>query len=451
MIEANHDHPIHIEHDVNIHFEDKKRSIHFFWFMWIIYAVVSMTKNCFSAAISDIVADGFMTKSQTELITAMFYVVYTPLQVVGGIFADKFSPERMIKLGLFGGALANAAIFFFNTFTADIGIIYPAMMVSWIFNAVVQFAIWASVFKVVSSQCVRSDRAKMIFLISFSPSAGFFLSYAIGAVLPDWRMNFSISALALLVLGITLHFWDRHVDKYMKWDKVVPASATDNGEKKHSGSTLKLFLESGFILLLVCIFFRDSVNASVRRIASSLLREEFSIDPSLGNLMSVLIVCAGMLGIFIAKELLLHGAVKNFVGGTVIGLGVAAAFSVLFIFAPNTATNVLCMCIIAGITAATSLFSNTISSAFVRYGKNATAAGLANAAVSIGFISPLIVVLIQENTESWQAAKLAIAIAAIVSTVMAATALPLYTKFKKKEDELDEEKRAESEKTETKA
>ena len=44
--------------------------------------------------------EGAMTKSQTGLITAVFYLVYAPLQVVGGIFADKYDPEKLIKIGL---------------------------------------------------------------------------------------------------------------------------------------------------------------------------------------------------------------------------------------------------------------------------------------------------------------------------------------------------------------
>ena len=179
-----------------VHLENKKVSKQFYLIIWIEYALIYMTKNCFSAAMADIVSEGFMIKSQTELITSMFYVVYTPLQIVGGIVSDKFSPERMIKIGLIGGSIANASIFLFNVFSSDIAVIYPAMMISWIFNAAVQFSIWASIFKVVSSQCCRSDRPRMIFLISLSPSAGFLLSYTIGAVLPNWRLNFLISSLS---------------------------------------------------------------------------------------------------------------------------------------------------------------------------------------------------------------------------------------------------------------
>ena len=434
MTETDFDRPIKIERDVNVHFEDKKRSIHFFWFMFGIYSVVSMTKNCFSAAIGGILEEGFMTKSETELITSLFYLVYTPLQILAGIFADKFSPERLIKIGLLGGALANGTIFFFNYFSSDVKVVYPAMLVSWVFNAIVQFAIWASIFKVVSSQCVRSDRPKMIFFISFSPSMGFFLSYALGAVLPDWRMNFSISAISLLALAIILHFYDKHVDKYMKWDKVVPKVELST-EKKSSHSTFKLFLESGFILLLLSIFLRDSVGACMRRIATPFFQDVFNLDKSIGNLMSVLIVTVSMIGIFVAKEMLIHNTIKNQMMGIVVGLGATTLISVLFIFASNVATNVITMCLIAGMTTATNLFTSTISAAFEKYGKNATAAGLANAAVSFGYIAPLGTAFLQEQTGSWMAVKIAIAIAAAVSLIIAILVLPLYNRFNKKQAE----------------
>ena len=90
---------INIEHDINIHLENKVVSRRFFLYIFAMYSLVCMTKNCFNGALADIVTEGVLTKSQTGFITAMFYIVYTPLQIVGGIFADKFSPELMIKIG----------------------------------------------------------------------------------------------------------------------------------------------------------------------------------------------------------------------------------------------------------------------------------------------------------------------------------------------------------------
>ena len=96
---------------VHMHLENKKVSRNFFWMLWIMYAVVYMTKNCYSAAMASIVYEGVLTKSQTGLISAAFYFVYAPLQVVGGLFADKYNPERMIKIGLVGSGISNLIIF----------------------------------------------------------------------------------------------------------------------------------------------------------------------------------------------------------------------------------------------------------------------------------------------------------------------------------------------------
>ena len=95
----------------NIHFENRKVSRKFFALVWCMYVMVYMTKSCFSAAMASIVYEGTMTKSQTGFITAMFFLVYAPLQIVGGIFADRYDPHKLIKIGLLGGSIANLIVF----------------------------------------------------------------------------------------------------------------------------------------------------------------------------------------------------------------------------------------------------------------------------------------------------------------------------------------------------
>ncbi len=421
-------HQIHVERDINIHLENKKVSIHFFWFIWILYAVVSMTKNCFSAAMADIVAEGFMLKSQTELITSMFYIVYTPMQIVGGIAADKISPERLIKIGLIGAAISNTVIFFFNTS-------YPIMIAAWIFNAVAQFGIWPSVFKIVSSQCIRSDRPKMFFLINLSFNAGLVLSYGVGAILTDWRMNFSISAVALLICAVALHFYDRHVDKYMLWDKVIEAKPIDKCDNTGKNiSTLGLFCSSGFFLLLVVVFLRDSFSSIVKRISATMLDETFGVGPSLGTFMSTLIIVSILLGIIAVSAMISHSLIKNYVMGTLIGLIVSTVLALLFVFAPSVATNVILMCLMAGFSNGIAVFTTFINSSFTKYGKNATAAGISNAASACGFVAPLIAVLIQENS-GWSAVKILLVVIGALSVILSLILLPIYNRFKKREAE----------------
>lgn len=159
---------------VHMHLENKKVSRNFFWMLWLMYAVVYMTKNCYSAAMASIVHEGVLTKSQTGLISAAFYFVYAPLQIVGGVFADKYNPERMIKIGLIGGGLANLIIFLNQN--------YYVMLFAWVFNSIIQFALWPSVFKIISSQLESEYKIKGIYYITFSSTFGLLLAYIVTAL-----------------------------------------------------------------------------------------------------------------------------------------------------------------------------------------------------------------------------------------------------------------------------
>ena len=188
--------------DINIHLENKSESRHFFVYLWLMYALVYMTKNCFSGALSAIVAEGSLTLAETTFISAAFYIVYTPLQILGGIFADKYSPEKMINIGLLGGAACNIVIFFNQN--------YYVMLASWVFNAIIQFALWPSVYKIMSSQLVRSDRSRMIFYMSFASSGGLIMTYITSALLPHWKYNFLVSAVILVICSVVLVVYCRH-------------------------------------------------------------------------------------------------------------------------------------------------------------------------------------------------------------------------------------------------
>ena len=171
--------------DTDVHLENKRISRIFFAFIWIAYALVYMTKSSFSGALSAIVAEGELTLTQASLINAAFYGVYTPLQILGGVFADKYNPQRLILVGLVGSSVANLVIFLNQSFYV--------MLAAWIFNAIIQFALWPAIYKIISSQLVRSDRANMMFFISFASSGGLLVNYAVSAAIPRWNYSFAIS------------------------------------------------------------------------------------------------------------------------------------------------------------------------------------------------------------------------------------------------------------------
>ena len=159
---------------VHMHLENRKIGKFFFWYIWVMYALVYMTKYCFSSALAPIVESGLLTKSQTGFIAASFHFVYAPLQILGGMFADRYNPERMIKLSLGGSAIANLIIFLNQN--------YYVMLFAWMFNAIAQFVIWPSVFKIMASQLPRSERKKNAFYMSFCTTFGLLISYIVAGL-----------------------------------------------------------------------------------------------------------------------------------------------------------------------------------------------------------------------------------------------------------------------------
>ena len=90
--------------------KNERKSICLFLLIFVTYSLIYMTKNCYSAAMASIVSQGIMTKSETGLIAAVFYLIYAPFQIVGGIVADRFSPYLLVLFGTLGAGVCNLLV-----------------------------------------------------------------------------------------------------------------------------------------------------------------------------------------------------------------------------------------------------------------------------------------------------------------------------------------------------
>ena len=141
--------------------ESKRLSWLLFFTCFILFAVVYMTKNMFSAAMASIVEEGIMTKTQTGAINGAFWTVYAIFQVIGGFIADKFSPYKLVGIGLGGAVIANLVIYINQD--------YWVIMAAWVFSGIIQFGLWPGIFKIISTQVSPSLRSTSIFWMAFTP------------------------------------------------------------------------------------------------------------------------------------------------------------------------------------------------------------------------------------------------------------------------------------------
>lgn len=368
---------INIERDVNIHLENKKVSREFFWFIWIVYAVVCMTKNCYNGSLASIVSEGVLSKSQTGSITALFYLVYTPFQILGGMLSDKHSPERMIKIGLVGAAIANTIIFFNQN--------YYVMLGAWLFNGIIQFGIWPAVFKIFSSQLVRSDRSQMSFYISFSGTAGVLVSYIFAAIIPDWRYNFAVSAVFLLVCVVVLQIFEKYLNPYMKWD--AKEIKEDSSKKKTNVSAMKVFAASGFFFLLFGMILTVTVSQTRASLTSVMFVENYdTVAPSLGNILTAIMILAGFAGNFIAGKIIKK--VKNEVSFIIVISIAKFPFLLACTMVGTLPVSIMItmLSVVASLESASELVKTYYTVYFTKYGLSGTAAGILNAGNAFSYM-----------------------------------------------------------------
>jgi len=412
--------------DVDIHFEDKKESRFFFLFLCIMYALVYMTKNCFSSAMASIVHEGVLTKSQTGLITAAFYFVYTPLQVAGGVFADRYNPERMIKIGLIGSAISNIVIFFCQN--------YYVMLISWVFSAIIQFPLWPSVFKIISSQLCRSDRPYMIFYISLTNSLGLVFGYIVAAFIPKWQYNFAFSAFVLLFLAVGLHLLCKHFNAYIKPDCKEEKNKSNISVETENISTIKLFMKSGFFIVVFVTIIRCIVEQGIKTLSPTMIMETYSnISPTVGNLLNVFVIISGIIGTVLVKMVLYPKYIKNEINGILIMLLLALPFSVIidFIGKNSVMVSIASLCGMSITLTSTNLLTSYYNMHFIKWGKNGTAAGIINSAASLGVMLQSYGLVYVAELWGWMAVVKIWIIMIVVSVICIAVAAPMAKRFKK--------------------
>jgi sugar phosphate permease len=310
------------------------------------------------------------------------------------------------------------------------------MLGSWVFNAIIQFALWPSVFKIMSSQLVRSDRSKMIFYMSFSSSGGLITTYIISALLPHWKYNFLVSAIILVLCAVVLLIYCKHLNPLMKKDYVKTSviSEADGGNKKMS--TVKLFLISGFFTLLPAVLIRTMVENGTKTLSPTMLMQSYeNISPSTGNLLSIFIIIAGVLGTLLIKLVLFPRIIKNEIVAYLIMMFAALPFTIVLRFVGDIPSwlVILSLSMISMSLSATHLLTQYFNMLYIPYGKNGTAAGIINAAASLGMVFQYCVFgPIADNAGSWvPVTTLWIVMVSVGIAFCAVTAIPAK-KFRKK-------------------
>ena len=403
--------------------ENSRKSIVLMLLLVVSYSLIYMTKNCYTAAMASIVEEGIMTKSETGLISAVFYLVYAPFQIIGGIAADRLSPKWLITLGTLGGAIANILIYFTNS--------YIAMIAIWGFNAVVQFGVWPSIFKITTTELMPNQRTAGIFSVNSATAIGLFISYAMAVFISDWKDNFLYSAIILLIISVGFYFAYTALEKSMKHED-IQAPEPEKAKKKSQGR-FSLIFKSGVPLLLLTSFTQNMINLGIKGITPVMLVENYKgVTASIASGLNIILVLATPIGMLLScapffRRITTPLAISIFTMATIPLLIV-----VLFIGKINVALIVATLAAIIVFTSATQLSFSYISRAFEKYGCVGTMSGLFNCASSLGIVAWNYGFTKLADSYGWGVTTKAWVIIMLLSLSFALISIPIWKRFIKK-------------------
>jgi len=388
-----------------------------------LYAVVYMTKNMFTSAMAIIVEEGFMTKSQTGLINAIFWLVYAPFQVVGGFAVDKYSPYKLIMIGLAGAAVANIVIFFNQN--------YYVMMSAWVFNAIIQFGVWPGVFKIVSTQTAPDMRKKSVFWLLFSTSVGLGLSMLIASFVTHWRYNFLVSVISLLITIVAYAFLNGFLDKNMVETEPEVQTITKKSEIKKQ-PMLPIMLSSGLIVFLIVCLLRVAIDNGIKMMTPVMLMESYeNLPAAIATRISSVLIIFSAIGIFVAG-FMQRNITRNEAKAQIILYAVSflPLVVVCFLGYIHYIWILIALCVSIMLIHGAGPFSQSfVALHFESHGRIGTVSGILNATASVGNVLASYVFAKMAEMMPWRGVTSIWLMTIIVCAILCVAVLPRWKRF----------------------
>jgi len=351
--------------------QDKKKINQIIFIFACCYMVSYITRINFGAVILEMVTDTGISKSLLSLSVTGSFITYGAGQIVSGICGDKFSPKRLLLLGLGVTTVMNLLIPLCpNAY---------AMLCVWCVNGFAQAFMWPPMVRMMASIFSPEDYSRSIVRVNWGASIGTILVYLIAPVLISffsWRAMFIFSAICGIIMMVV-------------WQKNCPEVSVNTVFAKPKAETGK---QAGlFSPLLLVIMFSIILMGMLRDGVTTWIPTYISETCNLSNVISIL--TGVILPIFTilstnVSEMLYAKKISNPVlcSGVIFAVGSIASLVLFFLSGYKIAAlSVLFSALLTGSMHGVNLILiGMIPPYFAKTGNVSTVSGILNSCVYIG-------------------------------------------------------------------
>ena len=300
-----------------------------FLYCFLAYTCSYLGRKNFSACIPAMIEQEFITKTFAGTVNSAYMLVYGAGQMLNGIIGTKIKPRYMIGTGLCGAGLCNVAM----GFVPSAGI----MPLIWALNGLFHSMLWAPIIRTFTDLLPAGRKEKAGTNIAASCSIGAVLAFLIpGLILKfgSWRSVFYISGGVLLTCFLIWVIGNRFLSGYIRMmeettareraillEKAEAAAAAENRKVKRSLPAI--LVASGLWAVLFGLVCNGALRDAVESWAPTFLKEQFGLDSSMANIITVIIPIISISGTYIANWMFLK-LLKNELTTACIMFGIAA-------------------------------------------------------------------------------------------------------------------------------
>lgn len=367
----------------------------------MIYMISYMTRVNFGAIVTEMEKATQIPKDLLSLSLTGSFVTYGVGQIISGICGDKFSPKKLVSIGLTVTIVMNILLpFCMNPYQ---------MLGVWSINGFAQAFMWPPLVRLMSVQLTSEEYKRAVVKVSWGSSFGSIAVYLLAPLVitwVGWKAVFWLFA-AMGILGLVL--WNFFCADVFS----VPVV---KGQKQKS--SMHIFTPLMFVIMLAIVLqgmMRDGVTTWV----PSLVSEVYNLGSTISILTGVILPIFAIVS-FQAAAWLYRRIINPLTCACVIfGFGAVAA-GLLFIFTGTTAIlSVLFAALLTGAMHGVNLILiSMLPPFFKKQGKAATVSGVLNACTYIGSAISTYGVAKLSSTIGWNKTILVWVLITVVGTVL---------------------------------
>ena len=350
-----------------------------------IYMVSYITRINYGAVISEMVASTGISKELLSLSLTGSFVTYGIGQVISGIAGDRFSPKKLVSLGL--------------AITAGMNLLIPlcgspyTMLGVWCINGFAQSFMWPPMVKMLSDMLTEEEYKRGTVIVSWGSSVGtiavYLMAPAVISVL-SWQWVFVISAVLAVV---TLIAW--------QWFSYRPAAVSVPVQKEKSKA--RHLFTPVMVGVMLAIVLQGMLRDGVTTWMPSYISETYQLSTASAILSGVVLPVFSIVSFQLAARLY-RKKLKNPVlcAGVFFGSGTLSAVGLYLCTGNSAAMSVLFSALLTGcMHGVNMMLISMVPNYFRRFGMAGTASGVLNACTYIGSASSTYGIALLSGVVGW--------------------------------------------------